>query len=112
VSADAPSGCRLPVLRDRQPAAVGPSSPAGDTVTAYRIHTPEPGNPLLGPIGRTVLDNLLPTARRQRVKARSRKNTTSKYAPNAGQHPQTTQAHTFTAEIHIMENGLAPRSHR
>lgn len=85
---------------------------ADQVTTATGIHTPEAGSPLLGPIGRTVLDNLLPATRRQRVKARSRKNTTSKYAPNAGQHPQTTQSYTLTAEIHIMENGLAPRSNR
>jgi Insertion element 4 transposase N-terminal/Transposase DDE domain len=80
--------------------------------TATGIHAGEPDNPLLGPIGRTVLDNLLPTARRQRVKARSRKNPTSKYAPHAGQHPQTAQTYTLTAEIHIMETGLATRSRR
>jgi hypothetical protein len=52
---------------------------ADQVTTATGIHADEPDNPLLGPIGRTVLDNLLPTARRQRVKARSRKNPTSKY---------------------------------
>ncbi|MGK4579202.1 transposase domain-containing protein [Kitasatospora sp. HPMI-4] len=36
--------------------------------TATGIHAAGP-DPLLGPIGRMVLDNLLPTARRQRVKA-------------------------------------------
>jgi hypothetical protein len=40
----------------------------------HRHTAAEPANPLLGPIGRTVLDNLLPALRRQRVKARSRKN--------------------------------------
>jgi hypothetical protein len=53
---------------------------------ATGIHTTEPDNPLLGPIGRTLLDNLLPTARRQRVKARSRKNPASTYGPNAGKY--------------------------
>ena len=90
---------------------------ADQVTTATGIHTTEPSNPLpsnplLAAIGRTVLDNLLPAARRQRVKARSRKNPTSKYAPNTGKHPQTTQTYTVTVEIHIMETGLAPRPHR
>jgi hypothetical protein len=85
---------------------------ADQVITATGIHTNEPDNPLLGPIGRTVLDNLLPTVPRQRVKARSRKNPTSKYGPNAGKHPQTAQTYTLTAEIHVMEGGLAARSRR
>jgi hypothetical protein len=50
--------------------------------TATGIHAVEPNNLLLGSIGRTLLDNLLPTAGRQRLKARSRKNPTSRYGPN------------------------------
>ncbi|MFF3002875.1 IS4 family transposase [Kitasatospora sp. NPDC057940] len=83
---------------------------AADQVTTG-THAAEP-DPLLGPIGRMVLDNLLPTARRQRVKARSRKNPTSKYGPNAGKHPQTAQAYTLSVEIHAMEGGLSPRARR
>ena len=86
---------------------------AADLVTtATGIHTVEPDNPVLGPIGRSVLDYLLPAARRHRVKARSRKNPTSKYGPNAGKHPQTAQAYTLSVEIHVMEGGLAPSPRR
>jgi hypothetical protein len=84
---------------------------ANQVTTATGIHTAEP-NPLLGPIGRTVLDNLLPATRRQRVKARSRKNPTSKYGPNAGKHPQTAQTYTLSVEIQVTERGLAPRARR
>ncbi|MFF8996387.1 IS4 family transposase, partial [Streptomyces sp. NPDC014983] len=66
---------------------------------------------LVGTIGRTLLDNLLPARRRQRMKARSLKSH-SKYAPNVGKHPATAQTYTLHAEITIMEKGLAPRSHR
>lgn len=66
----------------------------------------------LGAIGRAALDALLPTWRRSRIKARSRKNPTSKYGPNAGQHPQTTQTYTVQAHITFFESGLAPRRHR
>ncbi|MFF2078303.1 transposase [Kitasatospora sp. NPDC058162] len=38
------------------------------------------------------------SARRQRVKAHSRKNPTSKYGPNAGKHPQTAQ--TYRPDLH------------
>ncbi|MBT2385117.1 transposase domain-containing protein [Streptomyces sp. ISL-11] len=55
---------------------------AGDQVTtATGIHLPQAGTRaglLLGVIGRTLLNNLLPAQRRQRVKARTHKNTTSK----------------------------------
>ncbi|MFE7526365.1 IS4 family transposase [Kitasatospora sp. NPDC057542] len=84
---------------------------ADQVTTATGIHAAGP-DPLLGPIGRMVLDNLLPTARRQRVKARSRKNPTSKYGPNAGKHPQTTQTYALSVEIHVMEDGLASRRRR
>ncbi|GLX37489.1 hypothetical protein Sros01_35620 [Streptomyces roseochromogenus] len=56
-----------------------------------------------------VLDNLLHTARRQRVKARSRKNPTSKYGPNAGRDPQT---YSLSVEMHVVEGGLASRRRR
>ncbi|MEV0493511.1 hypothetical protein [Streptomyces atratus] len=60
-------------------------------------------------IGRAALDALLPTRRRSRTKARTRKNPTSKYGPNAGQHPATTQTYSFHAEITFLEHGLATR---
>lgn len=86
---------------------------AADQATTASRYTRRPGpTPLLGPIGRMVLDNLLPTARRQRVKARSRENPTSKYGPNAGEHPQTTQTSALSIEIHVMEHGLASRHRR
>lgn len=69
-------------------------------------------NPLLGPVGTLVLANLLPARRRQRAKARSRKNPASKYAANTGQHPQTTQNYTVEMQVQIMENGLPSRPHR
>ncbi|MFG2098962.1 hypothetical protein, partial [Streptomyces sp. NPDC048612] len=67
---------------------------------------------LLGTIGHAALADLLPAWRRPRIKARSRKNPTSKYSPNAGQHPATTQTYTFHADITIFEKGLASRSRR
>ncbi|MFD8023812.1 hypothetical protein ACFV6G_25725 [Streptomyces lavendulae] len=50
----------------------------------------------------------LPTARRQRAKARSRKNPTSKHGPNAGEHRQTANhpdVRPFSVKIHVMEDG-------
>ncbi|WP_181970364.1 hypothetical protein [Kitasatospora xanthocidica] len=58
------------------------------------------------------MDNLLPTARRRRVKARSRENPTSTYGPNAGEHPQTTRTHALAVEIHAMEDRPAARRRR
>jgi hypothetical protein len=80
-------------------------------VLAANIHpatTPEP----LGAIARAVLATLHPPHRRQRVKARSRKNPTTKYRSNASRHPQTTQHYTITTEIQILKEGLAPRPPR
>lgn len=68
---------------------------------------------MLGPMGRmAALDNLPSTARRRRVKARSRENPTSTYGPNAGEHPQTTRTHALTVEIHVMEDRPAARRRR
>ena len=50
-----------------------------------------------------------PARPRRRVKARTRKNPTGKYGPNAGKHPQQTQTCTLAVDIQIMENGLASR---
>ncbi|MFB6783539.1 transposase [Streptomyces sp. NPDC056352] len=63
---------------------------ATDTVTAGHGIFPNTLVDLVGTIGHAALDALLPH-RRQRVKARTRKNPTrknptSKYRPNAGQH--------------------------
>jgi Insertion element 4 transposase N-terminal/Transposase DDE domain len=67
---------------------------------------------LAGAIGRAALRDLLPAWRRPRLKARTLKNSTSKYGPNAGQHPATTQPYTFTAHITYFTEGLAPRPRR
>ncbi|MDH6124842.1 hypothetical protein [Kitasatospora sp. GP82] len=56
-----------------------------------------------------VLRDPLPARRRLRVKARSRKNPTGKYDPNAGKHPATAQTHTFHPDLVIFETGIAPR---
>ena len=53
---------------------------AGDTVTTARALVSHPGSPI-GPIGRAVLNGLLPAKQRTRVKARTRKNPTSKVQP-------------------------------
>ncbi|MBV6703511.1 IS4 family transposase [Kitasatospora aureofaciens] len=83
---------------------------AADTVTtASNITSPAGPADLLGSIGRTALNTLQPAWRRPRVKARSRKNPTSKYGPNAGQHPQKAQTYTFRADITFFEHGLASR---
>jgi hypothetical protein len=66
---------------------------------------------LVGAIGRALLANLLPARQRQRMKARSLKSA-SKYAPNHGKHPATTQNYTFQAEVKIMEDGLETRTRR
>jgi hypothetical protein len=84
---------------------------ADQVTTATGVLTPEPVA-LLGAIGRAVLTNLLPAQRRQRVKARSRKNPTSKYGPNAGTHPQQAQTYTLDIQVQIMDDGLAPRRRR
>ncbi|MET8590536.1 hypothetical protein [Streptomyces sp. NPDC005078] len=60
---------------------------ATDTVTAGHGIFPNTLVDLVGTIGHAALRALLPAHRRQRVKALTRKNPTSKYGPNAGQHP-------------------------
>lgn len=80
-------------------------------ITGNGILPPDPAG-LPGAIGQIILDHLLPADRRQRVKARSRKNPTSKYGPNAGKHPQQAQTYTLTTHIQIMDDGLAPRLRR
>ena len=79
-------------------------------ITAAGI-TPPDQITLTGAIGQAVLHNLLPTIR-PRAKARSRKNPTSKYGPNAGKHPQTTLGYALHTEVMIFEKGLRARSNR
>ncbi|MFG2038720.1 IS4 family transposase [Dactylosporangium sp. NPDC048998] len=85
---------------------------AADTITTATAVLPTSPTDPLGAIGRAILTNLLPARRRQRHKARTRKNPTSKYGPNAGQHPKTAQTYTINATITIFEQGLAKRRHR
>lgn len=85
---------------------------AGDQVITAGAISANQADPLLGPIGIAALASLLPVMKRQRIKARSKKNPASKYSPNAGQHPQQTQNYTFEARIEIMPNGLASRQRR
>jgi hypothetical protein len=85
---------------------------AADQVTTADNILPTTSTNLPGAIGRAPLDALLPAWRRPRIKARTRKNPTSKYGPNAGQHPQNIQTYTVQAHITFFENGLAPRRHR
>jgi Insertion element 4 transposase N-terminal/Transposase DDE domain len=85
---------------------------AADQVTLAADVFPNATTSLVGAIGRAVLNALWPAEPRQRVKARSRKNPTSKYGPNAGKHPQQTQTYTLAVDIQIMGNGLASRQPR
>jgi hypothetical protein len=85
---------------------------AADTVTTATRIFPGVTRDLVGVIGQAVLSALLPARRRTRIKARTRKNPTSKYGPNAGQHPATAQTYTFHTEVAIFEKGLATRPRR
>jgi hypothetical protein len=85
---------------------------AGDLVTTASNILPTGPADLAGAIGRAALRDLLPAWRRPRAKARTRKNPTSKYSPNASQHPTTAQTYTFHAHIIFFEKGLAPRAQR
>lgn len=69
------------------------------------------GHGLVGAIGEAVLANLLPEPR-NRGKARTRHNPTSKYSPNAGTFPETSLRYTIATEVMIMEEGLTARSKR
>ncbi len=90
-----------PLLRDT----------AADTVVTGTGILPPPGPAdLVGTIGRATLDALHPARHRHRVKARTRKNPTSKYGPNAGQQPTTSQNYTAHATVTFFEYGLANRS--
>ncbi|QNE76128.1 hypothetical protein F0344_17205 [Streptomyces finlayi] len=86
---------------------------AADAVTtAAGILPPAGPADLVGVIGRAVLDALHPVGKRHRVKARTRKNPTSKYGPNAGQHPTTSQNYTIDTTVTFFEHGLSNRSRR
>ncbi|WP_406724587.1 IS4 family transposase [Streptomyces sp. GD-15H] len=85
---------------------------AAGTVTAGHGIFPGTLIDLVGTIGHAALGALLPAHRRQRVKARTRKNPTSKYGPNAGQRPATSQNYTVHATVTFFEHGLNGRSRR
>jgi hypothetical protein len=85
---------------------------ARDLVTTATGILPDGPPGLAGVLGQAVLAALLPAWRRARFKARSTKNSTSKYSPNAGQHPATTQDYTFTAQITYFTEGVAARPRR
>ena len=85
---------------------------ATDTVTAGHGIFPNTLVDLVGRIGHAALSDLLPAHRRQRVKARTRKNPTSKYGPNAGQHPQKAQNYTVHTTVAFFAHGLNSRSRR
>lgn len=85
---------------------------AADLVTTANEILPTSPITLISAIGRAALQDLLPAWRRPRVKARTRKNPTSKYGPNTGGHPSPAQSYTFHSEITFLQNGLAPRQQR
>lgn len=85
---------------------------AADLVTTANGILPTGPTNLIGAIGQAALHALLPARRRPRIKARTRKNPTSKYAANTGQHPTTTQTYTFHAKVTFLDQGLAPRPRR
>lgn len=85
---------------------------AADQVTLAAGVFPSTTDSLVGAIGRAVLNALWPAEPRRRIKARSRKNPTSKYGPNAKRNPQQAQTYTLAVDIQIMEKGLASRQPR
>ncbi|MFE3142999.1 hypothetical protein ACFXJA_29750, partial [Streptomyces scopuliridis] len=90
-----------------------PQTTAADTVTTATGILPPPGPAdLYGTIGRAALDAPHPARHRHRIKARTRKNPTSKYGPNAGQHPTTSQNYTLHTAITLFDHGLANRSRK
>ncbi|MGD3112271.1 hypothetical protein [Streptomyces sp. YGL11-2] len=85
---------------------------AADTVTTAHGIFPDVATDQTGAIARAVRAHLLPVHRRQRVKARTCNNPTSKYGPNAGQHPQQAQSYTIHTTVTFFEHGLSNRSRR
>lgn len=85
---------------------------AGDLVGNAAGILPDGPTDLAGALGRAALAALLPARRRSRFKARTTKNSTSKYGPNAGQHPATTQDYTVHVQVTYFTEGVAARPHR
>jgi hypothetical protein len=85
---------------------------AGDLITTATGILPDAGPPdLAGQIGRAALRDLLPAWRRTRLKARTRKNPTTKYRHSTPQ-PAASQAYTISIRIAFFDQGLAPRARR
>jgi Insertion element 4 transposase N-terminal/Transposase DDE domain len=95
---------------DRASFTVALETAADQVIAAVGIIVPV-GEGLVGVIGQAVLDELLP-ATRGRGKARSKKNPTSKYGPNAGGFPQTSLKYVIDTNVMVMEEGLTARSKR
>jgi hypothetical protein len=85
---------------------------AGDLVTTASNILPTDPVELIGAIGRAALRDLLPAWPSAPHQGTHPQEPTSKYGPNAGQHPATAQTYTFHAQITFFENGLASRSQR
>jgi hypothetical protein len=98
------------VRPDRTSFKVALESAGDQVIAAVGIIIPV-GDGLVGAIGQAVLDDLLPNPR-NRGKARTKKNPTSKYGPNAGAFPQTSLKYTISTNVMIMEEGLTARSER
>jgi hypothetical protein len=76
---------------------------AADQIITVQGQAPaDPAVSLVGPIGRAVLNNLLPGRKRRRVKARYRKSA-SKYGFKRGDHPRTVQ--TYSLHIKMITDG-------
>ncbi|MET9914677.1 IS4 family transposase [Streptomyces sp. NPDC006476] len=113
IRAAADTVCTRPGMdMDRISFTVLQTTAADSVTTATGILPPTGPADLVGTIGRAALDALHPARRRQRVKARTRKNPTGKYGPNAGQHPTTSQNYTVRTTVTFFEHGLANRSRR
>jgi hypothetical protein len=85
---------------------------AGNLLTTASNILPTGPADLAGAIGRAALRDLLPAWRRPRIKARTRKNPTSKYRHSNPHDPPAAQTYTFSAQIIFFEEGLAPRARR
>lgn len=103
--------CRPDLDMDRISFTVLHQTAADLLITATGIQPPTPTD-LTGHIGRAILTTLLPARHRSRLKARTRKNPTSKYSSNTAQHPATTQTYSIHLDITPFENGLASRPRR
>ncbi len=113
IRAAADTACTRPGLdMDRISFTVLQAAAADTVTTATKILPPAGPADLVGAIGRAVLDALHPARHRHRIKARTRKNPTSKYGPNSGQHPAISQNYTVRTTVEFFEYGLSSRSQR